>query len=384
MPKILMSAQRDAAAETVKKNAMFDYIKDNKAQELAALLLTCPNGFKSLVHEGQEFVPLQEAINRGHLDIVNVLLDDGANPDQPDTDSYTPLINAVENEQWSIVDRLLEAGVNVATKTNYNHTALHGAVCHRNKNLVEKLLSLGASLECINSEKLTPLGMAIKVDDADMVKLLLSHGARLDYVRGTCGYLERAVFTSTREVALQLIKAGIDPDGGKFHPPSGKISKTAPLVTLINTPLSREDRSSREFWQHEVDIFQFTQLLLNCGADPDLHTLESKLTPMDAAVSNGRPEIISLLVAHGAGPASLSSGVFAYRNGRGVAPQAKVDAMLRSLDPVTSLQAKCRLAIRKILLECRRQGESLISNVPELPLSIPLQKYLCNIGGAGL
>ena len=384
MPKFLMSAQCGDEAKTVKKSAMFDYIKDNKAQELAALLVTCPNGFKSLVHEGQQFVPLQDAIKWGHLDIVDVLLDNGANPDQPDMDGYTPLIVAVENKQWRIVDRLLEARVNVATKTYYNCTALHGAVSHRNKNLVEKLLSLGAPLECVNAEKLTPLGVAIEVDDADMVKLLLSHGARLDFVPGTCGYLERAVFTSTREVALQLIKAGMDPDGGMFHRPSGKFSKTAPLATLINTPLSLEDRSSREFRQHEVNIFQFTQLLLNCGADPDLHTLENKLTPMDAAVSTGRPEIISLLVAHGAGLASLSSDVFPCLNGRGVAPQEKVDAMLRSLDPVTSLQAKCRLAIRKILLECRKQGESLISNVPELLLPIPLQKYLCNIGGARL
>ena len=384
MPNFLLPVRLVAVADTVKKNVLFDYIKDDKAQELAALLATCPNGFRSLVHEGQEFLPLQEAINLGNLDIVNVLLDDGANPDQRDTDGYTPLINAVENKQWSIVDRLLEAGVNVATETIYNHTALHGAVYHRNKTLVEKLLSLGAPLECVSREKLTPLGMAISVDDADMVKLLLSHGARLDFVHGTCGYLERALITSTREVVLQLIKAGMDPDGEMFHPPSGKISKTAPLASLINTPPSREDRGSREFRQSEDDIFQFTQLLLNCGADPDLHTLEEKLTPMDAAVSTGRPEIISLLVAHGAGSASLSRGVFPGLNGRAVAPPAKVDAMLRSLDPVTSLQAKCRLAIRKILLECRKQGESLISNVPKLPLSIPLQKYLCNIGGTGL
>ena len=243
--------------------AMIDFIHNNNAQELAALLAECPGGAKSLLHERLEYLPLYLAITLGHLDIVNVLLASGTNPEQNCREGYTPLIRAVEKQKWRIVDRLLQVGVNPASKTDNNYTALHGAVRYQKTEVVERLL--------------------------------------------------------------------------------------------------------------------------NCGADPNVSTSEG-LTPLYYAASTGHREIISLLVAHGARLASLDSYTGQGRDAatRSVAPRVEVAVMVSSLDPVLPLQVECRQCIRKRLLACCKQGESLISNVPKLPLPLPVQKYLCNIGSFGL
>lgn len=58
---------------------------------------------------------------------------------------------------------------------------------------------------------------------------------------------------------------------------------------------------------------------------------------------------------------------------------AAVVTLAKELGPVVPLQAACRLRIRQTILKCRKQGESLISNAPRLPLPPGLITHVCNI-----
>ena len=150
--------------------------------------------------------------------------------------------------------------------------------------------------------------------------------------------------------------------------------------------LFMDEPNSKSFQDWEERIWQFTELLLNSGADPNLPSI-SGWTPLGAAVLTGRVEIISLLAENGARRVGLDGPLFqdhVLSSCYSIAPRAEVMRRVSSLDPVMPLQVNCRLRIRKILLNCRKHGESLFSNVPQLPLPRPMQKYLCNIGGAGI
>ena len=365
---------------------MVDHINDNKAQLLAALLATFPKAVDWRVSTLliDDLPLLHLAIIGDRLEIVNVLLAAGADPELKNARGYTSLVWAAMMTKWDIVDRLLQAGVNLASATERNYTALHFAVRSNRPELAARLIRLGAPVNVISTDNQSPLTEAILNHDASMVKLLLSHGSLLSSGCGVSGYLVTAVNEKNKEIILQLIKAGIDPDGD-FTASGGRI---VPLTNMIRKPPFDPDPSSKQPQKHEEKILEIAEMLLNSGADPNLPEFDD-LTPFCAAVSTGRADIISLLVEHGAVPRvnpdtlqCRDKSCPECRDGtprHTVTGRAEVATMVRSLDPVISLKVQCRLCIRKTVVSCRKQGESLISNVQKLPLPPSVKSYLCNL-----
>ena len=65
------------------------------------------------------WLPLHEACNHGNLEVVRILLDNGASvndPGGPRCDGVTPLIDAAVNGHVDIVKLLVEKGANVLLK----------------------------------------------------------------------------------------------------------------------------------------------------------------------------------------------------------------------------------------------------------------------------
>ena len=65
------------------------------------------------------WIPLHEACNHGHTDVVSVLLDGNANiddPGGPHCNGITPLIDAANNGHVDVVRLLIEKGANVMLK----------------------------------------------------------------------------------------------------------------------------------------------------------------------------------------------------------------------------------------------------------------------------
>ena len=72
--------------------------------------------------------PLLLASKRGHLDVVDVLLDRGAEVEVRDAASNTPLSRAAAGGHAEIVRRLLDAGANVDAVDGQGRTPLHHAI----------------------------------------------------------------------------------------------------------------------------------------------------------------------------------------------------------------------------------------------------------------
>jgi ankyrin repeat domain-containing protein 50 len=97
-------------------------------------------------------------------------------------DSYgrTPLFWAATHGHRDVVELLLEHGAQINTRDRSHLTPLHIAVTGQHKEVVALLLSRSARIEDKASYDETPLMRAIQANSKDIVTLLLEHGARVD------------------------------------------------------------------------------------------------------------------------------------------------------------------------------------------------------------
>ncbi len=116
-------------------------------KKLVQLLLSHdpPASVKTVANSGQ--TPLFVAVSKGHLEIVNILLDAKASPSAKDRNGTTPLQRASAAGLVELVARLLDAGAPINASDNQGWTALHHAQAERRTDVVELLLSRGADPE---------------------------------------------------------------------------------------------------------------------------------------------------------------------------------------------------------------------------------------------
>ena len=162
-----------------------------------------------------DITPLHEAIQKGHNDIVMLLLENGANIEATLSESkITPLILATADRRTDIAKMLLRCGANVHAKTKEAITTLSIAVSDGLLEITELCLEYGASIDELKGENgdslltiaadraqlemvellvqrnaeinkaskdgSTPLLRACECGAADIVRILVDHGAKVD------------------------------------------------------------------------------------------------------------------------------------------------------------------------------------------------------------
>jgi ankyrin repeat protein len=123
---------------------------------------------------------LLEAAENGHVNIVRVLLEHGAEINAVVNDIATPLYMAAQEGHANIVKLLLEHEANTETKASNGHSSLSMAVFNKHINVINLLLKAGANTEFIIKEGFTPIHVANIGGYFDGVKSLLEHGANKD------------------------------------------------------------------------------------------------------------------------------------------------------------------------------------------------------------
>jgi len=79
--------------------------------------------------------PLVAAVHRGHGDIVQLLLEHGADVNADAGGCETVLMEAARRGHDVVVKRLLEKGADIEIGDVADHRALHYAVCYRERRL---------------------------------------------------------------------------------------------------------------------------------------------------------------------------------------------------------------------------------------------------------
>jgi ankyrin repeat protein len=157
--------------------------------------------------------PLHEAVAAGHVEIAQVLLENGADVqdldssqrtavylavvfrrldmvrvllrqgreqlDFSDRDGFTPLHKAVEQGDEEMVTTLLENGALVGLRNSHGTTALHVAALRGYLSVCQLLVLAGADVRAQDKEYLCPLDLAATSGATDVIAYLAEHGGNI-------------------------------------------------------------------------------------------------------------------------------------------------------------------------------------------------------------
>ncbi|KAI0023788.1 ankyrin repeat-containing protein [Xylariomycetidae sp. FL0641] len=156
---------------------------------------------------------LAAAAEFGHKEMVELLLDKGADIGARDESHETALHRATDNGYKEIIGLLLDRGADVNAQHKYRGTALHEAARRGHKEIVELLLDGGADVNAKGPEyRGTALHVAALRGHKEIVELLLDGGADVNAngpaYRGTA--LHVAALRGWKEIVELLLVRGAD------------------------------------------------------------------------------------------------------------------------------------------------------------------------------
>jgi len=196
-----------------------DFIKEAKAGNLANVKLFIESGMD--VNVTFNGTALDAAIKGKHFDVVQYLIENGANPNdsQVTTDTFgTPLVYAALYNSTDIANYLIDHGASVNLATNNGVTPLLAASFSGDNEIVKLLLSKGADVNYVQPvTSNTPLLIAAYKKHLDTVKLLVNAGANVNYTTNTgLNVLSYAAMNSDFDMYKYLVengaKIGLGPD----------------------------------------------------------------------------------------------------------------------------------------------------------------------------
>lgn len=246
-----------------------------------------PNMGISDSHNGDDQgTPLHAATDGGFMKCIRLLLDYRANPNIPGP-SGPPLHWAVTHARVDILDMLLDAGADPLTKVLKKPllvTSVGSELREAGFGMLKRLLELKLDVNCKDGEGSTPLstlicsysnkpeGESVQRDKA--LKVLIDHAADVNMASDdTWTPLQYAVIMKQYNAVEILLDAGADPNVAYKEKP-------APLCSALEQP-------------------KIARLLLDKGANPNVG-FSRGFTPLTYAACFGHQHAVEVLLDYGA------------------------------------------------------------------------------------
>ncbi|KUM59493.1 hypothetical protein ACN42_g7648 [Penicillium freii] len=224
----------------------------------------------------EEWIPLFAASKCGFLDIVQLLIQKGADIGAPGSFRETPLYIACENGHIEVVRLLLDKGADVHHRNQFGWTPVNTASDEGFSDIVLLLIERGADINVPNVFGQTPLYNASWGGHIKVVRLLLDEGAEIHY-RSQSGCT--LVNDASEAALLGIVQL---PIGGGADIEVQNESSDAPLYVACENG--------------HIDV---VRLLLDKGADVH-HSGDGQWTAVHIASNRGFLDIVLLLIERAA------------------------------------------------------------------------------------
>ncbi len=295
--------------------------------------------------------PLIAASRTGKLEIIDLLLSNGADINKFNPIGHTPLLAAAINNQADAIKTLVDKGAKVdgvsSQEIKYSTSPIGMAAYRGNIEAAKTLLELGADVNQVSTSNETALLLAAYMNDFEMVKFLVENGAdptfRKNYSYITSftkskeikDYIEterniasenqnlaknkkklhseffKAVGDGDLQNVKRYLKLGLDINSKDFFYP--------PLAYAIQ----KKHTDIIEFLLNHKDITQKTKnstlsIVAGSGTEEDILLLlqhgaqaDSEATPpLDRAIFANKPKNIELLISKGFIPSKENQEIF--------------------------------------------------------------------------
>lgn len=121
-----------------------------------------------------EITPIVFACKNNNIELVNLLIQFGANVNRSDDLNISPIIYACKNNNIELTKLLIKSGADVNHSDNTNSTALIYASQFDNIELVKLLINAGAKIEVSNNKRINPITMAFSEKRFDIYEYLVN------------------------------------------------------------------------------------------------------------------------------------------------------------------------------------------------------------------
>ncbi|KAL3116325.1 hypothetical protein niasHT_002408 [Heterodera trifolii] len=255
---------------------------------------------------------LWSAFLRQHTEIVDLLLEKGADPNEPVADqvnnintNMTPLFLAVRHANLPLCRVLVARGANVDLGTDFATTPLMIACRRSQTEIVTFLVENGANINLQNGDGATALMYACNKGNVDIVRLLLSHGANVELTDFE-GYflLTDAAFGGSLEVCRLLVEewaADVNQQTIQERYTALIFAASRGHLAIVNFLVEHGadlqhvdvDGHSALMWAVKKGKIEMARHLVAIGADINQRNMEGKRA-QDFAEESGNAEMVAI------------------------------------------------------------------------------------------
>jgi len=254
--------------------------------------------------------PMHIAAASGRLEVAGKLLAKGANLNARDKENRTPFELARLYEQAAMMDFFLPATV-LDSRDEHGDTPLHLAVLYARPNVVRQLLAKGADLEAIDNDGNTPLHLAAAQGLVEIAGLLLDKDANYRAANAVGATpLHLAAAQGQAKMVSLLLEHGADINA------KDKDGRSPLFTTLESGDLAMIDllvaRGARPDFGDKDGVtalhlaviggkLAVARQLLRRGADASVRD-NNLYTPLHWAATQESPEMLKLLLQYKPSP----------------------------------------------------------------------------------
>lgn len=156
---------------------------------------------------------LSLSIKNRNLAVVQLLLNQGANPNQKTNDNKPIAVQAAQLDNMEILAALIKHGADLNVALESEQNILQSIANKKGLNSAIHLIKLGANPALLSNElKLQVLNLAIEQADLEITKKLIDAGAPVNEIPkgSSLPPLIHAMELGREEIAIQLIESGAD------------------------------------------------------------------------------------------------------------------------------------------------------------------------------